>query len=488
MTSAVINLLGFFLLMLALVLIALVLLAQRTRPALTRISSQQYLLVYASQSGQTADYAHQTARQFVASGIDVVVMDAADLTPTLLQQAHQVIWMLSTYGEGDAPDTTRSFAKWLAEQKLDLSRQSFAMLGFGDRRYDAFCAFAIRVNNRLIQLGAQPWFEMICVDAQSKRDLHDWNHQLSQMLKHDLSMTQKEKPWQVIQLKSRRLLNEGSQGSGLYHLSFTVPKELYWQSGDLLEIRCFNTEQQLQAYHQQYPQISLKQLTTLKYKNLRTAPEIQPEQVFEDWLNHLHELPIREYSIASIPAQGQLDLVVRQEITTFGPGLGSSLLTQGLGVGESLYIHVRSNPSFHLNPSNVPQIFIGNGSGIAGLLAHLHQRQQLKHSQNWLIYGERQQQFDQVFAALLQQWQQQGHLTYLDCVYSRDGGNCRYVQDQLRAEAERLHAWVQQGAVIYVCGSLQGMAQGVEQALLDILGAESLAQLKREQRYLRDVY
>jgi sulfite reductase (NADPH) flavoprotein alpha-component len=62
------------------------------------------------------------------------------------------------------------------------------------------------------------------------------------------------------------------------------------------------------------------------------------------------------------------------------------------------------------------------------------------------------------------------------------------VQDLLRAQADAVRAWIARGAAIYVCGSLQGMAGGVHQALGEILGEEALAQLGAEGRYRRDVY
>ena len=45
-----------------------------------------------------------------------------------------------------------------------------------------------------------------------------------------------------------------------------------------------------------------------------------------------------------------------------------------------------------------------------------------------------------------------------------------------------------EGAAIYVCGSLQGMAGKVHAALATILDAETLERLTDEGRYRRDVY
>ncbi|MDR2063007.1 MAG: hypothetical protein LBQ29_16625, partial [Acinetobacter sp.] len=58
----------------------------------------------------------------------------------------------------------------------------------------------------------------------------------------------------------------------------------------------------------------------------------------------------------------------------------------------------------------------------------------------------------------------------------------------LRNNADELVKWVEQGAVIYVCGSIEGMASGVDQALTDILGEQKLDELRQAGRYRRDVY
>ena len=75
-----------------------------------------------------------------------------------------------------------------------------------------------------------------------------------------------------------------------------------------------------------------------------------------------------------------------------------------------------------------------------------------------------------------------------DLVFSRDQPERRYVQHCLLEEAERLRRWVDDGAAIYVCGSLEGMAGGVDAALQQVLGRDALDRLAQEGRYRRDVY
>ena len=81
-----------------------------------------------------------------------------------------------------------------------------------------------------------------------------------------------------------------------------------------------------------------------------------------------------------------------------------------------------------------------------------------------------------------------GTLARLDAVFSRDGGAHRYVQDRLLAEAATLRRWVDEGATIPVCGSLQGMAPAVDAVIEQVLGVAGKEALLLAGRYRRDVY
>jgi sulfite reductase (NADPH) flavoprotein alpha-component len=68
----------------------------------------------------------------------------------------------------------------------------------------------------------------------------------------------------------------------------------------------------------------------------------------------------------------------------------------------------------------------------------------------------------------------------------------------MRESGKELFAWLEEGAHLYVCGDADHMAKDVDRTLHEIVrthGAMSSAQasdyvraLKREKRYLRDVY
>jgi len=157
-------------------------------------------------------------------------------------------------------------------------------------------------------------------------------------------------------------------------------------------------------------------------------------------------------------------------------------------VGAAIDVRVRRNESFHGPADDRPVIFIGNGTGIAGLRALIKARMALGHTRNWLLFGERHAQADRLHVDELERWHELGGIERLDLVWSRQPRGSRYVQDRLRAMADDVRGYVAEGASIYVCGSLAGMAPGVDAALRHVLGEDLVDELTATGRYRRDVY
>ena len=401
-----------------------------------------YWIVYASQTGTAEQLAWNTATILQSGGIKASVKNIAALDKTTLASAKKILFLVSTFGEGEAPDSARGFARKLLKKSLPLPQLQVGILGLGDKRYSDYCAFAAQVEQWLLANGAQPLFARINVDNGNEQAIFQWQQKIA-----DISGVKNVTAWAAPEyegwrLQKRELLNAGSVGSPVYRVSLQppVPGNTHWQAGDILEIK---------------PRNDL-------------------------------DLPHREYSIASLSTDGTLDLVVRQAFNEKGElGLGSGWLTSLAAEGEKVLARIRANPSFHGPQLNRPMVLIGAGTGIAGLRAHLHERYLTDQQQNWLIFGERQRAKDRLFAAEIDAWLQSGFLTESDEVYSRDGEG--YVQDLLRARQLPLIEWLDQGACIYVCGSL-AMGAGVNQVLNDILGEDEVQKLIDEKRYCRDIY
>lgn len=431
--------------------------AEQDRQAAESQQPDAILVLHASQTGQAQTLAEETARRLRAAGQAVRLLPLGQVDVALLQQARQALIVASTTGEGEAPDSALRFVREClsAGEAPSLRSLSVGVLALGDRRYRAFCAFGRAVDAWFARCGAARAFETLEVDCGDARVLAQWWAQLATLLPHALPPAVHAAPalattrWT---LAARRCLNPGSQGAPLYWLRLiaeTVPGQPapQWQAGDLVQV----------------------------------FPPDDP-------------LRPRSYSIASLPRDGGIELLVRERRDAAGrPGAASAWLCDRLAMGQSLDLRLQAHEGFRqAGNEERALILIGNGTGIAGLRAHLkHRAQQWREKGSaapvWLLHGERQAQHDTHFEDELQAWQRKGLLAHVDRVYSRDLPG-RHVQEQLQAEWQRLREWLARGAAIYVCGSLQGMGQAVDRLLREQLGEAGLEALIASGRYRRDVY
>lgn len=464
---------------------------RRRQPSLQR---NKWLIAYASQSGNAQRWAEKTAQQLHKAGIQAQIAALNDVQIEHLQHCEKLLLIVSSYGQGEAPDNGTRFIKRISN--ADLSAVNFAVLAFGDSEYPCFCGFADAVQQQLEQSAANALFETIKVDKNAATSLQEWQQALS-YITDNAAFT----PWQVPifqpwRLLQRRCLNPQSPSEKVFYLRLQAVQnnsgQASWQAGDIAEIAPCNSRQRMDAFLAlQAIKADADYYQQLKHKNLLLAQPISAIKSHRrDWLANLNDLPSREYSIASIADSGSLDLLVRQR--DYGDdnyGLGSGCLSHVVQEGETIALSIRKNSNFHAPNGNIPLILIGNGTGLAGLRAHLQQRIQQGYYQNWLIYGERHQQHESFFAEELENWLKKQQLVHLHRSFSRDtDSNYRYVQDILYAQANEIRQWLEQGAAIYVCGSLHGMAEDVEHAFVRIIGEPSLLALSEQGRYRRDVY
>ncbi|NXO02330.1 MTRR reductase, partial [Rhinopomastus cyanomelas] len=175
-------------------------------------------------------------------------------------------------------------------------------------------------------------------------------------------------------------------------------------------------------------------------------------------------------------------------------------------------IFPRSNNAFHLpaDPS-VPLIMVGPGTGISPFIGFLQHRQKLREEhtswefgETWLVFGCRHHDRDYLFKEELRCFVENGTLTHLKVCFSRDSSAAevappKYVQDVLRLYAKDVaRILLKERGYFYVCGDKKHMADGVSDAVVDILSMEMesdrleamkiLATLREAKRYLQDVW
>lgn len=464
------------------------------------VSNDDLVIAYASQSGQAAELARCTARQLREGKVAASVLPLSRLDDKLLQRSRKILFVVSTYGEGEPPDMAAGFVRrYLRRSKYNLSHLHYGVLALGDRQYQHFCGFGHSLCRGLQSQAAQPLFELIEVDRQDPAALELWQQRVVGLGGALASPASLLPPTFTSHLQSRYCSNPGSAGAPVYRLRLTPSQPVQWQAGDIACVTPGNPPEEVQNFLQDLGRDGSElvssaegQLRLEQVLGHRRLPQLRRELRrldTADLLRQLPPLPSRDYSIASIAEEGHIELLVRQMRDETGRlGLGSGWLTQHTPLAGEVQIHIRSNPAFHAPDPATPMVLIGNGTGMAGLHAHLRERERRGAHANWLLFGERNAQHDLHFGEDIAAWLKGGHLQRFDTVYSRDSGRYRYVQELLLAHASELQRWLGRGAAIYVCGSRQGMAAGVDAVLKELVTATELADLQSQGRYRRDVY
>ena len=476
----------------------------RLSPALPPASgtAEPVLLTFATQTGHAERIALQTAAVLQSAGVAVVLQPLVRLSVDALQRYRRVLLVASTFGDGDPPDTLRAFARQFARQTgSGLQHVHYGLLALGDRHYANFCGFGRTLDHDLRGHGAQALFPMIEVSNGDAGALARWQHSLAEAFAVQVDTWQahqpKVAPFEPWRLVRRTLLNAGSQGDPLFEIELTRPDPAAWVPGALVELLPRQAAPAVERFLRD-ARLDARALVrfdgherTLEDALARSALPAAPlasAATAQALADTLPPLAPRSYSVASIAADGCVQLLVRQARHDDGLGLASGWLTAWAPMDAVVELRLLPNPAFALADDDVPCVFIGNGSGFAGLRAHLRERARRGHGRNWLVYGERNAAHDAFCAEQVAQWQAAGALERLDLVFSRDQAQRLYVQDRLRETADALRQWVADRAVIYVCGSLEGMAPGVDSALREVLGASAFDGLVAEGRYRRDVY
>lgn len=419
--------------------------ARRSLPKIARNSTLReadVLIFVASENGSTWGFAQALHEAFVRQGHRV---HAGGLEQFQVGAAtRQVFVLAATYGDGQPPAHAARALQRIARHPVGSA--PITVLGFGDRQFPAFCAYAEALDAALRAKGWGQALPLERIHQQSAQQFALWGRALGQALGEPLALdvAPRVPPTTTLRLLSRQDY-PGAEGEPTVILRFAWPAPGWrdrlmgrglarFQAGDLIGV-------------------------------------VPPGSAVP-----------RYYSLASGSDDGFVEICVRR----MDGGLCSTHL-HGLEAGGTVQAFVRDNPGFALDGVRKPVLLIGAGTGVAPLAGFI--RRNARRTPMHLYFGARDPARDFYFRPEIEGWLREGRLASLKTVFSRIAGGGGYVQDALRRDAARVRELVSKGAVLRVCGS-RPMARGVAEALDAILGATGLSvrQLKTAGRYAEDVF
>jgi sulfite reductase (NADPH) flavoprotein alpha-component len=229
-----------------------------------------------------------------------------------------------------------------------------------------------------------------------------------------------------------------------------------------------------------------------------------------DWnvnklLEILRPLPPRLYSISSSMEKVGEEVHITVSVVNFEKknrkrtGACTSNLAGEIDIGDEVPVYIEKNPGFRLPANGAKIIMVGAGTGIAPYRAFMQHRESLGITGNtWLFFGDRRFGSDFLYQAEWLKLREKKHLERMDVAFSRDQEEKVYVQHKLIENQKEIFEWIENGAVVYLCGDRRRMAKDVNKTLLDIIRTQGgiseeqaekyLKNLKREKRFQVDVY
>ncbi|KAJ6738837.1 putative proteinDPH-DEPENDENT DIFLAVIN OXIDOREDUCTASE 1 [Salix koriyanagi] len=115
------------------------------------------LILYATQTGNALDAAERIGRDAERRGCAASVSSIDDFDASSLPHRDTVIFVVSTTGQGDTPDSMKLFWKYLLQRNIAknwLEGVHYAVFGLGDSGYQKYNFVAKKLDRRISDLGA----------------------------------------------------------------------------------------------------------------------------------------------------------------------------------------------------------------------------------------------------------------------------------------------------------------------------------------------
>ena len=360
-------------------------------------------IVVSSESGTTARRAAQLAERWKEKGVTSCVVDLAKFTPD--PNVDRCLFLLATYGQGDAPSHHLAWKKWVQDYEGKLTAH-LAVVAFGDQSYLQFAAFG--------------------------KDFF-------------LALRGLRSPASV---KLAGFVNRQKDGEFGQAISSVCAQ---WD----LPLPDAVVEESTSVEH------AWRVMSSIGADNLAwielAAPEHELHKVHSGSL--LGILPsqaevIRWYSLSKLKS-GHIGILVKKH----EQGLCSTHL-HGLSRGDMVQARIHANLNFRL-PDARPLAFVANGSGMGPFMGMI---QQLEDDAGAVLFwGVQTEKQGEIFASELDDAIERGALRTVKRTCSREATPSRYVQDAVASWSE-LESFVEANGVWMVCGS-KNMSEGLASTL-----------------------
>ena len=508
------------------------------------VTLKKVTILYGTETGNSKSLGLKFAQKIKSTGHPCKLASLDQYRPDDLSKEENVIFIVSTHGEGEPPASAKKFFDYINNKKGSLNQLSYTVLALGDSAYPQFCQAGEDLDNQLAKLGASRIQDIQKCDVDFETDSFDWFEGVWANLKsvqerptpalNTISHKKTGRKFYIGKVRTAINLNGTGSNKETYHIEIECDEPVEYQPGDSLGIIPENRKDivhqiiKLTGADPQEPvttgkfkgsiqdllnkNLNICHLSTTNLQNIEritghSIPDIRMDLIdiirihpvkdgkqFTEIVKILSPIAPRLYSISSSPSahEGEVHITVSQNSFRIQDEIKFGLCSQFIGTmeeGAEVEFYIHKNNLFKLPPPDEDLIMVGPGSGIAAMRSFLYERESTGATgRNWLFFGEQHFTTDFLYQTEIQNWLATGVLTKLSVAFSRDQENKFYVQHKMTALKKELCEWMEQGASLYVSGTRDPMSVDVENSLLKIFESQgrSEAESKRYLEGLKD--
>jgi sulfite reductase (NADPH) flavoprotein alpha-component len=133
-------------------------------------------ILFGTESGNSEELADRTRKLASKAGFKPRVVNMSETNTGKLSSSKNLLVIVSTWGDGDPPDTATDFYhELMGDSAAKFPNTNFSVLALGDTSYEQFCEIGKKIDARLEELGATRVFDRQDCDVDFDDDFAKWS-------------------------------------------------------------------------------------------------------------------------------------------------------------------------------------------------------------------------------------------------------------------------------------------------------------------------
>lgn len=236
--------------------------ATAAAPTAAAPSAGKLTVLYGTESGNCEALADRAVKAAKKRGFQAVMKNMAEIAPADLAKSPNLLVIVSTWGEGEAPETAVGFHKEFMAVDVELAGVRYSVCALGDTSYERFCQIGKDVDARLEALAASRIHPRQDCDLDYEAHFEEWLEKSLKALApkvvvapvtaavpvpEPISLYGKKNPFPAETLDWVMLNGEGTTKETL-HLEFSLAGSgLIYEPGDALAVLPVNAPDVVKA-------------------------------------------------------------------------------------------------------------------------------------------------------------------------------------------------------------------------------------------------